>query len=238
MKKLLLLLYAIVFSTSIFAQRLNRATEISVDGPNRGAVLDLMDDFYGTVKYNEGSGVVIQWIRMGIDESTHRVINYGDANNFGVLAGERKEYQGPAFWSRLSRHVSYNRASASVNIEVLSPNNQNHNFSQNWDLKIKDPEKYINAFRTLVTELKNEIGQRRIAFGAHTINGYGGATHYITLGGSSWQEIEITRAKIQQSNAWAKFLKNRGDVEYVRNYLVQNIRHYNNARIEEGRTLK
>ncbi|MDB2702830.1 hypothetical protein N9Z01_07015, partial [Flavobacteriaceae bacterium] len=174
MKKLLLLLYAIVFSTSIFAQRLNRATEISVDGPNRGAVLDLMDDFYGTVKYNEGSGVVIQWIRMGIDESTHRVINYGDANNFGVLAGERKEYQGPAFWSRLSRHVSYNRASASVNIEVLSPNNQNHNFSQNWDLKIKDPEKYINAFRTLVTELKNEIGQRRIAFGAHTINGYGG----------------------------------------------------------------
>ena len=237
MKKLLLL-SAIVFSTSIFSQRLNRVTEISVDGPDRGAVLDLMDDFYGTVKYNEGSGVVIQWIRMGIDESTHRVINYGDANNFGVLAGERKEYQGPAFWSRLSRHVSYNRASASVNIEVLSPNNQNHNFSQNWDLKIKDPEKYLNAFRTLVTELKNEIGQRRIAFGAHTINGYGGATHYVTLGGSSWQEIEITRAKIQQTNAWATFLKNRGDVEYVRNYLVQNIRHYNNARIEEGRTLK
>ena len=75
MKKLLLLLSAIVFSTSIFAQRLNRAAEISVDGPNRGTVLDLMDDFYGTVKYNEGSGVVIQWIRMGIDESTHRVIN-------------------------------------------------------------------------------------------------------------------------------------------------------------------
>jgi hypothetical protein len=33
-------------------------------------------------------------------------------------------------------------------------------------------------------------------------------------------------------------LKNRGDVEYIRNYLVQNIRHYNNLRIEEGRTLK
>jgi len=237
MKKLLLII-ALVFTTSTIAQRLNRVTEISVDGPNRGAVLDLMDDFYGTVRYNDGSGIVLQWIRMGIDESSHRVISYGDANNFGVLDGERKEYQGAAFWSRLSRQSSYNRSSASVTIEVLSPNNQNHNFSQNWDLKIKDPEKYLNALRILITELKNEIGERRIAFGAHTINGYSGATHWLTLGGSSWQEIEIVKAKIQQTNAWTKYLKNRGDVEYIRNYLVQNIRHYNNARIEEGRTLK
>ena len=42
MKKLLLLI-AVVFTTSSIAQRLNRVTEISVDGPNRGAVLDLME---------------------------------------------------------------------------------------------------------------------------------------------------------------------------------------------------
>ena len=237
MKKFILLI-GLVITNSTFAQRLNRAAEISVDGHNRGAVLDLMDDFYGTVKYNDGSGVVLQWIRIGIDESSHRIIRYGDANNFGVLDGERKEYQGAAFWSSLSHKSSTNRSSASVTVEVLSPNNQNHNFSQNWDLKIKEPEKYLNAFRILIAELKNEIGERRIAFGAHTINGYGGATHWVTLGGSSWREIEIVRAKIQQTNAWTKYLKNRGDVEYIRNYLVQNIRHYNNARIEEGRTLK
>jgi hypothetical protein len=237
MKKFILLI-GLVITNSTFAQRLNRAAEISVDGHNRGAVLDLMDDFYGTVKYNDGSGFVLQWIRIGIDESSHRIIRYGDANNFGVLDGERKEYQGAAFWSRLSHKSSTNRSSASVTVEVLSPNNQNHNFSQNWDLKIKEPEKYLNAFRILIAELKNEIGERRIAFGAHTINGYGGATHWVTLGGSSWREIEIVRAKIQQTNAWTKYLKNRGDVEYIRNYLVQNIRHYNNARIEEGRTLK
>jgi hypothetical protein len=237
MKKFILLI-GLVITNSTFAQRLNRVAEISVDGHNRGAVLDLMDDFYGTVKYNDGSGVVLQWIRIGIDESSHRIIRYGDAINFGVLDGERKEYQGAAFWSRLSHKSSTNRSSASVTVEVLSPNNQNHNFSQNWDLKIKEPEKYLNAFRILIAELKNEIGERRIAFGAHTINGYGGATHWVTLGGSSWREIEIVRAKIQQTNAWTKYLKNRGDVEYIRNYLVQNIRHYNNARIEEGRTLK
>lgn len=156
MKKLLLII-ALVFTTSAIAQRLNRVTEISVDGPNRGAVLDLMDDFYGTVRYNDGSGIVLQWIRMGIDESSHRVISYGDANNFGVLDGERKEYQGAAFWSRLSHKSSTNRSSASVTVEVLSPNNQNHNFSQNWDLKIKEPEKYLNAFRILIAELKTRL---------------------------------------------------------------------------------
>jgi hypothetical protein len=237
MKKLLVLL-AVVFTTSAFAQRLSRVNEISVDGPDRGAVLDLMDDFYGTVKYNDGSGVVLQWIRMGIDESSHRIISYGDAANFGVLPGERKEYQGPAFWSRLSRHISFNRSSASAILEVLSSNNRDHNFSQSWDIKVSDPEKFLNAFRMFISESKDQIGERRIAIGAHTINGYGGATHWISLGGSSWEEIEMVRAKMQQTNAWTKYLKNRGDLEYIRNYLVQEVRHYNNARIEEGKTLK
>ena len=119
---------------------------------------------------------------------------------------------------------SYAGASAYRN----GKSNPNHKVQQRWYLKVKDPEKFVVAFKKFIKSSEKMMGNRWITVKAYTVNNPHGATHSVAMSGENWQELESLRSDILGSKAFINFMNERGQVEDLANIMYRRMRHYNN----------
>ena len=219
------------------AQTIVSTSEQLVLPSNWSAYLDLHDKHYGKVTFKEGSGLVIQRIRISEGKYNMRVIRYGKVDDWGV-ASERGSAEGAAFWRGMGDQVEdWGPNHASKGIFYQGGGNKKYNFAQVYDIKVKDPQAFLGAFKTWLKENKNILKDRWINVSQYTIAGPNGATHSVTITAESWFELEKLReAWLGNARSAQKFFENRGEVTDIRNFLVQRLRHYNNANIKAGTT--
>jgi hypothetical protein len=236
MKKLFLFgaLLLTVYSNS---QTIVLTSEQQVMPSNWSAYLDLHDQFFGDVVFKEGSGVVVQRIRVSDGKYNMRRIRYGNMDDWGV-SSEREEFEGSSFWRGLGDQVEdWGPNNASKGIFYQGGGNNKYKFAQVFEVKVKDPQAFLNAFKIWLDENKKVVKDRWINVSEYTIAGPNGSTHAVTFAAEDWFELEQMReALLGNTKSTQKFFQNRGEVIDTRNFLVQRLRHYNNNTIKEGTT--
>ena len=236
MKKIFFLA-TFILSAYSYSQTITITSEQSVTPSNWSAYLDLHDEHFGDVTFKEGSGVVVQRIRVSEGEYNMRRIRYGNMNDWGV-ASEREEHEGSSFWRGMGDQVEdWGPNYASKGLFYQGGGNNKYKFAQVYEAKVNDPQTFLKAFKTWLDENKKVIKDRWINVAEFTIAGPKGATHAVTISAESWSELEQMReAWMTNTKSAQKFFQNRGEVIDTRNFLVQRLRHFNNENIKSGTT--
>tara|TARA_A100001015_G_C14765570_1_gene623195 strand:- start:93 stop:809 length:717 start_codon:yes stop_codon:yes gene_type:complete len=236
MKKLFLL-GALFLAAYSYSQTIVITSEQEVMPSNWSAYLELHDQFFGDVTFNEGGGVVVQRIRVSDGKYTMRRIRYGKMNNWGI-SSDRGEFESSSFWRGLGDQVKdWGPNYASKSLFYQGGGNNKNKFAQVYEAKVKDPQAFLNSFKTWLNENKKVIKDRWINVAEFTIAGPNGATHAVTITAENWIELEQMReAWLGNAKSAQKFFQNRGEVIDTRNFLVERLRHYNNDRIKAGTT--
>ena len=235
MKKIFVLV--MLFSAfSVSAQTITSIQELTVKGWDRDAYLALHDEYYGKVTFKEGSGVVIERIRMSDGSQNMRLRNYGVMNDWGV-ASERGAFEERAFWRGLAEQVSENGPFYASKGVFAQGGNLKYKITQVFEFKAKDPQAYLNALKIWLDENKDIILDRRVSLQAYTVAGPNGASHSLSIEAENWVELEKLR-EVLMSNTKSiqKFYQTRGETTETRNFTAERLRHYSNLRIKSGTT--
>ena len=71
------------------------------------------------------------------------------------------------------------------------------------------------------------VGDRMMGLGSISMGDLDGATHYTVFYGEDMNDLEIMLTKIRKSKAYQEFAKNRGEVEIVKSFAVEDLLSYN-----------
>ncbi len=104
---------------------------------------------------------------------------------------------------------------------------EKYNYGQQWLLKVKDPAKYASAWIKFAKAIEPMIGERMIGLGSISMGDLGGATHYTVFYGQSMNDLEVMIGKIRKSKAYQEYVKNRGEMEIIKSFAVQDLLVYN-----------
>tara|TARA_S200000501_G_scaffold362038_1_gene391082 strand:+ start:706 stop:1377 length:672 start_codon:yes stop_codon:yes gene_type:complete len=223
MKKILLLL-VLFFALSLDAQNI-RVYNFNVAPHNAGSVANLFEEYHSKGKRKSGN-VILQRVQFQ-NNVTHRVLLTGNPNNWGS-AIERPNSEWSAYLRgtrpfRRPTEGSYTATSA----YWKAGDREKYNYGQQWLLKVKDPAKYASAWIKFAKAIEPMIGERMIGLGSISMGDLGGATHYTVFYGQSMNDLEVMIGKIRKSKAYQEYVKNRGEMEIIKSFSVQDLLVYN-----------
>ena len=225
MKKLLMLL-ALVFTTSIFAQTSGRIYNMKVMPGHAPSVLNLFSDFAEGQEWNEGSGVMLQSVQFK-NGVTHRILAWGDPENFGTKQ-EKTDSEWTAYLEQLNNHLSFANDSSVITSLGFSEGDVSKNKSAKiFDLKVHEPAKFKLAFDKIVKQNKSILGDRRMGLLSIDAGGTPGATHSIVVYGKDLNDLVLLERKFRDSKGFGDYIKNRGTVEYIQNYYINTLARFN-----------
>ena len=104
--------------------------------------------------------------------------------------------------------------------------NDDYKSTHIWDIKIDNPNQFQNAHDKIVKKFREEFEGRWVAFGTYDINYPNGATHWVGLSGANENDHIIFYDKLQKQSEFIKLIGERGEVENVKDYMVENIKFY------------
>lgn len=181
-------------------------------------------------KYQEGQewksgGIMLQSVQFRND-ITHRVVLWGDPENWGTVES-RKEFEWSAYRAERNKHIE-GRAPDSAMGTVLAFTSGDvaaNPRGKVWDIKAENPAKFKAAWDKIVSEAKGILGDRRIGLIQYDAGG-NGATHAIVMYGKSMNDLILVERKIKALKGFATYIKNRGKVEYEAIYMINNLSRY------------
>jgi len=218
------LLSILTFALSLNAQNI-RVYNLNVAPNNAGSVADLFDEYHSKGKRKSGN-VILQRVQFQ-NNVTHRVLLTGDPNNWGsAIERPNSEWRAYLRGTRAFRRPtegSYTATSA----YWKAGERKKYNYGQQWLLKVKDPAKYASAWIKFAKAIEPMIGDRMIGLGSISMGDLGGATHYTVFYGESMNDLEVMIGKIRKSKAYQEYVKNRGEMEIIKSFAVQDLLVYN-----------
>lgn len=218
------LLLVLTFALSLNAQNI-RVYNLNVAPNNAGSVADLFDEYHSKGKRKSGN-VILQRVQFQ-NNVTHRVLLTGDPNNWGsAIERPNSEWRAYLRGTRAFRRPtegSYTATSA----YWKAGERKKYNYGQQWLLKVKDPAKYASAWIKFAKAIEPMIGDRMIGLGSISMGDLGGATHYTVFYGESMNDLEVMIGKIRKSKAYQEYVKNRGEMEIIKSFAVQDLLVYN-----------
>lgn len=218
------LLSVLTFALSLNAQNI-RVYNLNVAPNNAGSVADLFDEYHSKGKRKSGN-VILQRVQFQ-NNVTHRVLLTGDPNNWGsAIERPNSEWRAYLRGTRAFRRPtegSYTATSA----YWKAGERKKYNYGQQWLLKVKDPAKYASAWIKFAKAIEPMIGDRMIGLGSISMGDLGGATHYTVFYGESMNDLEVMIGKIRKSKAYQEYVKNRGEMEIIKSFAVQDLLVYN-----------
>ena len=84
----------------------------------------------------------------------------------------------------------------------------------------------INVNDKILKKFKKEFEGRWVAFGTYDINYPGGATHWVGVSGKNDNDHIILYDELQKNPEFIKLAGERGKIENVKDYMVNNIKSY------------
>ena len=149
MKKIILLL-ALLFSFSLIAQRSLRIYNLNVKRGYESSVVDTFSDFAGGEKWKSG-GVMLQAVgfKNGV---THRIVVWGDPENFGTER-ERSDEEWALYRERMSNYTYPNTGDSAMG-SILA-------FTEGDWKKIFQQESMMLKFMILLNSKKRGIKMQK-----------------------------------------------------------------------------
>ena len=113
MKKLI---YLVMFFTTIsYSQNAFMEFQFDAKRGSEAAILALADEFWGDAEFKSG-GIDIQSFNIGNDESTHRIVLFGDPSNWGRSDSLSNSDKWGLFSQKLNNHIDKWTHSSSGNV--------------------------------------------------------------------------------------------------------------------------
>ena len=222
MKKLLLLI-AVVFTTSTFGQTSIRVVDFDVKWGAEEEVARLFADYHNSER--KSGGAFLQKINY-LKNVTHRAVFVGDPSNWGVKK-ERTTAEWDAYRGKMRRLL--NNAQTSVimtNLRWRKGNSEKNKVSKNWEMKIKDPIKFLKAYDKFIKSIDTVLGDHNTAVESIDLGGNGG-THRSWFNGTDLNDLILLEREIQNTKAFQTFIEERGEVELINSYLSSRIHRFN-----------
>ena len=224
MKKSILLL-ALLFSFSVIAQRSLRIYNLNVKRGYESSVVETFSDFAGGEKWKSG-GVMLQAVgfKNGV---THRIVVWGDPENFGTER-ERSDEEWALYTERMSNYTYPNTGdSAMGSILSFTEGDWKKNLSARvYDVKVYEPAKFKKAWDKNAKAAEKILGDRRIGLVSYEVGGTPGATHGLVIYGKNPNDVQVTLRKIQKTKAFQEYISSRGKVDYIQSYITNTVKRF------------
>lgn len=159
-----------------------------MNGVSFNTVSNLVDTYMKDAKFNENSGYVLQRVWQG-SESNIRLLWYSPLGMSNRSDGGMTAVENTAFWRSMNDYVDGNRAYFG---RVLSwkQGAENQNNMNNFSVIVFDPVNFKEAHDKIVDKLFNSaFKDRTIGLGTYDIGRPDGATHWVSLSGTSNSDI-------------------------------------------------
>jgi len=223
MKKFILLsLLTLAFTLN--AQNI-RVYNLNVAPQNAGSVADMFEEYHSKGKRKSGN-VILQRVQFQ-NNVTHRVLLTGDPNNWGsAIERPNSEWRAYLRGTRPYRRPTVGSYTA-TSAYWKSGDRDKYNYGQQWLMRVKNPAKYANAWIKFAKAIEPMIGDRMIGLGSISMGDLQGATHYTVFYGESMNDLEVMIGKIRASKAYQEYVKNRGEIEIIKSFAVQDLLVYN-----------
>jgi hypothetical protein len=218
MKNFILIL-TILISYSATSQNVARIYNQNVERGKAGDVVNLFNNFFDQ-EYKSG-GVMLQSVSFRND-ITHRIVFYGDPSNWGSVE-ERGDGEWDNFLGQLY-NLTYPNAQDNAMITILSwssdNNTEDYNTGKIWDITVENPSKMKAAFDRILEKNQKILDGRSLGLVQYDAGGPDGATHSIIMYGKDMNDITLKEREIRSTKQFAEYISNRGNVEYVKTYLI------------------
>jgi len=222
MKKLLLIFSLVLFNYT-FSQTSIRIVDFDVKWGAEEEVARLFADYHNSER--KSGGAHLQKINY-LKNVTHRAVFVGDPSNWGVKT-EKTADEWDAYRGKMRRLL--NNAEPSVvmtNLRWRKGDSENNKVSKNWEMKIKDPIKFLKAYDKFIKSIDNVLGDHITAIESIDLGGNGG-THRSWLSGTDLNNLILLEREIQNTKAFQTFIEERGEVELINSYLSTRIHRFN-----------
>jgi hypothetical protein len=228
MKKIIILLLLFVGVSAIGQQMGFNYVEITAEENAEKAIAELFDS-YMEGKDRKSGNIFLERLRQGGENGrTHRIVWIWELDNGGFVE-EPGENESKAFWRGLRTLVdSWGEARAGRILNVRFGDEEKNSSIHIWDIKASDEEAFIAAQNTLVEEASSAFEDRLVGFGTYDVNTPNGATHWFLVSGEDINDhLSLYNAlRKEHENAFSKYFKNRGEVEYAQDFMVKRIKTY------------
>lgn len=222
-------LFVILFCGVSFAQTLEyTAIELTtMNGVSFNTVSNLVDTYMKDAKFNENSGYVLQRVWQG-SESNIRLLWYSPLGMSNRSDGGMTAAENIAFWRSMNDYADGNRAYSG---RVLSwkQGAENQNNMHNFSVIVSDPVNFKAAHDKIVAKLSNSaFKDRTIGLGTYDIGRPDGATHWVSLSGTSNSDIISLYDILQNkySKEMSELFNTRGEVIDVTDFRTTDLKRY------------
>ena len=221
MKKLFTLI-TLLFVGVLYSQNSFTLYHFNAEDGGERAIANLATEFWGDAKFNSG-GVQIERIGMGDNPWSHRIIFFGELGNRGRVEGDVEKYEWGLFRQRLNDYVKeWGPGYAGRFLSYAGGQPKDYPTIQIYEFTPKDAQAFQKAHEKLVKSTSKTRGDRPVAFGSFDIGG-GGASHWIAIGSSDFDDLMDQKVKAEKNNSkeWAEWWKTNGGFENKGNFVIR-----------------
>jgi hypothetical protein len=216
-------LFSLIFSNFIFGQASIRVVDFDVKWGAEQEFSKLFADYHNTER--KSGSVHLQKINY-LKNVTHRAIFVGDPANWGVKI-EKTEAEWDKYIGKIRKLLNNGNSTVIMtNLRWRKNDSEKNKVSKNWEMKIKDPVKFLKAYDKFITTIDTVLGDHLTAIESIDLGGNGG-THRSWLGGNDLNDLILLEREIQKTEAFQIFIEERGEVELINSYLAKRIHKFN-----------
>jgi len=178
------------------------------------------------MKPNKG-GFAIESIGKGADNiMTHRLVWFCEIRE-DLWEGINIEEKAPLWWAQMSNYVEeWGEEYSRRVLSEQSGTNKDYKRTHFWDFKIEDPIQFKTVHYKIVKKFKKEFEGRWVAFGTYDTNYPGGSTHWVGVSVKNDNDHIMLYDKLQNLTEFIKLVTDRGKMEYVKDYMLNEIKTY------------
>jgi hypothetical protein len=113
-----------------------------------------------------------------------------------------------------------------TNLRWRKGDTEKNKVTKNWEMKIKDPVKFLKAYDKFINAIDTVLGDHITAIESIDLGGNGG-THRSWFNGKDLNDLILLEREIQKTKAFQIFIEERGEVVLINSYLANRIHKFN-----------
>ena len=218
-----ILLFSLLFSNFIFGQASIRVVDFDVKWGAEQEFSELFADYHNTER--KSGSAHLQKINY-LKNVTHRAIFVGNPANWGVKI-EKTEAEWDTYIGKIRRLLNNGNSSVIMtNLRWRKGDTEKNKVTKNWEMKIKDPVKFLKAYDKFINAIDTVLGDHITAIESIDLGGNGG-THRSWFNGKDLKGLMPLEREIQKTKAFQIFIEERGEVVLINSYLANRIHKFN-----------
>ena len=140
---------------------------------------------------------------------------------------EKTEAEWDTYIGKIRRLLNNGNSSVIMtNLRWRKGDTEKNKVTKNWEMKIKDPVKFLKACNKFINAIDTVLGDHITAIESIDLGGNGG-THRSWFNGKDLKGLMLLEREIQKTKAFQIFIEERGEVVLINSYLANRIHKFN-----------